>query len=110
MLYITAKDRDEAYAIAKTVVKERLAACANIFPATESIFWWADELEEVNEATLLLKTQTDLVPLLIQRVKELHSYNAPDIVALPIIAGNEAYLHWIQTETISPHRLPDAKL
>ncbi len=86
---------DEAKFIGRTLVKERLVACANIFPIT-SIYHW-DGLQENEECVLLVKTTTEKVKIIEQRVKELHSYGVPCIISL-VIDGSEDYLTWIKKE------------
>ena len=97
-IYITARDEAEARRIGETLVAERLAACANIQPI-RSIYRWQGKMEEASEAALLLKTRADLVNQAIARVKALHSYEVPCIVATPIERGNPAYLEWINEST-----------
>ena len=97
--YITAGSRVEALAIARTVVEERLAASANVLDGATSIYWWQGALEQASEAVLILKTRTELVERLTARILELHSYECPCVVALPIVAGNPQYLDWIAAET-----------
>jgi periplasmic divalent cation tolerance protein len=97
--YVTAGSRDEALAIGRTVVQERLAACANVLDGMASIYWWQGALEEAGEAVLILKTRTELVERLTGRIRELHSYECPCVVALPIAAGSPHYLDWIARET-----------
>ena len=101
-IYITAKDFAEAKLIAKTVVEERLAACANISGEVQSIYWWDGKVCEDNEVAMILKTSEERKSELIERVKELHSYDVPGITCLPIADGNPDFLKWIQSETISP--------
>ncbi len=98
-VYVTTKDADAARAIAKTVVGERLAACANILGAVESIYWWQGELCEGAEVALVLKTSDRCKESLINRIKALHSYDCPCIVCLPIADGNRDFLDWIANET-----------
>lgn len=100
-VYVTASSRREALDIGRAVVEERLAACANIMDGMRSIYWWDGKVEEAGEAAMVLKTTEGLLPALIQRVKVLHSYECPCIVALPIEAGNPDYLDWIARETAS---------
>lgn len=95
MVYITTSSLDEAKFIGRTLVKERLAACVNIFPIT-SIYHW-DGMQEAEEVVLLAKTTTENVKRIEQRVKELHSYDVPCIVSL-VIDGSEDYLTWIKRE------------
>lgn len=101
-IYITAPNSDEATRIGRALVEERLVACVNILPGMTSIYHWQGELEQANEAVMIAKTRQDLVEPLIARVKALHSYECPCIIALPIDAGNADYLAWIQNETCSP--------
>ncbi|HEX6113190.1 MAG TPA: divalent-cation tolerance protein CutA [Geminicoccaceae bacterium] len=97
--YVTADSRAQALAIGRRIVEERLAACANVLDGMTSIYWWQDALEQASEAVLILKTRAELVERLTARIKELHSYDCPCVVALPIAAGNPAYLDWIARET-----------
>lgn len=103
VIYITTKDRPEAQRIGRVLVEKRLAACVNVFEQAESIYWWGDEVIETSEAVLIAKTRTTLVEELIDEVKRQHSYNCPDIIALPIQQGNPAFLTWIASETRLPH-------
>ena len=90
-VYMTARDEAEALVIGRTLVEERLAACINILPAMTSVYWWEGELEQSSEAVLIAKTQQGLVPELIERVKRLHSYACPSIVAWPVPAGHQPF-------------------
>ena len=99
LVYVTASNKEEAKKIGEALVKERLAACVNIYPEIESIYWWQGKVEESGEAALILKTRRSLVPKVIERVKQLHSYTAPCIIALPIVEGYEDFLKWIESET-----------
>ncbi|MDF7824627.1 divalent-cation tolerance protein CutA [Pontiellaceae bacterium B12227] len=98
-VYVTAKDTDEAKTIARTVVEERLAACANVLGSIESIYWWDGKLCEDEEAALVLKTSAVRKKELIARIRELHSYETPCIVCLPVSDGNPDFLNWIAAET-----------
>jgi periplasmic divalent cation tolerance protein len=98
-VFITTPSRAEAEKIARTVVEESLAACANIFPGIQSIYRWQGKVENAEEHVLFLKSTADRFEALQARVKALHSYQCPCIVALPIVAGNEDYLKWI-TEAV----------
>jgi periplasmic divalent cation tolerance protein len=103
IVYITAKDKEEASRIGQTIVKEKLAGCANIIPEIESIYWWKGKLEVDNEAVLLLKSVEGKVKRIIERVKELHSYDVPCIDVIPLTDGNKDYFKWLD-ESISPSR------
>ncbi|TGN04599.1 divalent-cation tolerance protein CutA [Leptospira bandrabouensis] len=95
-IYVTFSSEEEAKKIAKVVVSERLAACANIIKSMDSIYIWNDVLEETTEMVCLFKTTKDKVGSLMQRIKELHSYETPCIVEWPIVSGNPNYLDWIR--------------
>jgi periplasmic divalent cation tolerance protein len=97
--YFTTGSREEALAIGRAVVGERLAACANVLDGMTSIYWWQGALEQAGEAVLILKTRAELVERLTARIRELHSYDCPCVVALPIDAGHPGYLDWIARET-----------
>jgi periplasmic divalent cation tolerance protein len=97
--YVTASSREEALAIGRTIVTERLAACANVMDGAASVYWWQGTLEQASEAVLILKTRAELIERLTARVKALHSYQCPCVVALPIAGGNPEYLDWIAAET-----------
>jgi periplasmic divalent cation tolerance protein len=98
-VYVTAPNRDEALSIAKIVVGERLAACANVIDTVGSVYWWEGELQEDVEAALILKTQQNRVPDLCARIQAVHSYDCPCITTFKIDGGNTDYLNWIVKET-----------
>ena len=100
--YVTCRSAEEARAIGRAVVAERLAACANLLGGVESLYWWKGALEESREVALILKTRAALVPALTERVKALHGYEVPCVVALPILGGNADYLAWLAAETRAP--------
>jgi len=99
IVLITASSDDEAVKIATALVNERLAACVNIVPEVRSLFFWEGRTQDVREVFLICKGRLQNVEKLIIRVKELHSYAVPEIIALPIIAGSRDYLDWIR-ETV----------
>lgn len=98
-VYVTAGDLEEAERIGEAVVDARLAACANVLEGMRSIFRWQGSVQKGREAILILKTREDLFDELKQRIVELHSYELPCIVAMPIAAGHEPFLDWIASET-----------
>ena len=104
MTYITAKDTKQALAIARALVTERLAACANILGPIRSIYHWGGQLNDDTEVALIAKTRAALLPKLIARVKQLHTYDCPCIVALPIETGNPDFLDWLAAQTAPPAR------
>lgn len=92
---------DRAPEIARALVERRLAACVNVVPGVRSFYRWQGKLEEDQESTLLVKTRADRVEELTRAVRELHPYEVPEVIALPIEAGagNPAYLAWVASET-----------
>ena len=98
-VYVTTKDATEAKMIARAVVGERLAACANVLGSIDSVYWWQGRVCEESEVALVLKTTAERKPGLIHRIKELHSYACPCVVCLPIADGNRDFLNWIAAET-----------
>lgn len=102
LVYMTASSNDEAIRIGRALVEERLAACANILPGMRSLYWWDGRVQDDKETVLIVKTRAAFVPALTERVKALHSYSVPCVVALPIVAGNPAYLDWLLGETVAP--------
>ena len=98
IIYMTTGSGEEAEAIAQILVSEELAACVNIFNGMTSIYRWKGELRHDSETVMIAKTTVDNLDALIQRVKNLHSYDCPCIVSLPIEGGNEEFLKWISNE------------
>jgi periplasmic divalent cation tolerance protein len=99
IVYITTRDRAEAVAIGSALVEERLAACVNILDGMTSLYHWQGRIEQGHEAILIAKTKAGLVPALTERVKALHSYECPCVVAWPIEKGHRPFLDWIENET-----------
>ena len=97
VVLITASSEEEAHKIAELLVNEKKAACVNILPGVDSLFWWEDKLESARESLLLVKTKASLFPEIVELVKRTHSYEVPEIIALPIISGNEDYVKWLDT-------------
>jgi periplasmic divalent cation tolerance protein len=90
---------DAAAQLAKTVVGEKLAACANVLPALRSIYRWQGKVQDENEVLVLLKTQKALFSRLKERILALHPYEVPEVLAIPVEQGDAAYLDWIARET-----------
>jgi periplasmic divalent cation tolerance protein len=101
-VYVTAASRDEALGIGRAVVGERLAACANVIDGMRSIYRWNDEIRDEGEAVLILKSLAAALPALTERIKALHSYDCPCVVALPVAGGNAAFLDWIAEQVVVP--------
>jgi len=95
-VYVTVGNGEEASLIAKEVVKTKLAACANLLSNMSSFYFWKGELQEDKEVVLIFKTNESKLEPLIQKIKELHSYEVPCIVSLPIDSGNSDYLEWLR--------------
>ena len=93
VLLCTASE-EESEELAKTLIEDRLAACVNI-TAVKSYYKWDGEFCEDKEALLIIKTEKSMVNRIIERIKEVHSYDVPEIIALPIVAGSEEYLRWV---------------
>ena len=98
VVLITAASEEEAQSIAKLLLEQKKAACVNIVPGVDSHFWWKGKLEEEKECLLIVKSTVSLLPAIIKTVKKAHSYEVPEIIALPIVGGNEDYLKWIDDE------------
>lgn len=98
VVFIAAADKHQALKIGKLVVKERLAACANVLPTIRSIYHWNGKMVVGEEALVILKTTGDRYRALEKLVLELHSYQVPEIIALPITRGFKQYLGWILSE------------
>jgi len=99
VVFITASSPAEGKTIADALVNEKLAACVNQVPGISSTYSWQGKVERATEVLLIAKTGWPLVNPLIARVKELHSYTVPEVIALPIAHGNPAYLRWIDETT-----------
>jgi periplasmic divalent cation tolerance protein len=98
-VYATFADEAEAQSIARTLVEERLAACANILGASRSIYQWEDKVEEAEEVAALFKTSAAKAEALIARLTQLHSYDVPAAVVWPIVEAPPAYREWVLAET-----------
>ena len=99
LIYITTDGPDEARAIGRALVEARLAACVNIIDPMVSIYRWEGKVAEGRETVLIAKTRAALVGALTEKVRALHSYDCPCVVALPVDGGNPAFLAWIGAET-----------
>ena len=96
---ITAPNEDLAVTIARSLVEARLAACANIIKGIRSIYTWQGKTADDTEVLMIVKTRRELFDKLKSKVKELHSYEVPEIIALPITAGSDDYLKWLMDAT-----------
>jgi periplasmic divalent cation tolerance protein len=96
---VSLSPREDALAIGRALVEERLAAAVNVQDGVRSIYRWQGAIEEATEVLLIAKTRAALVPRLTARVVEVHSYRCPAVVAVPICGGNPDYLAWVENQT-----------
>jgi len=99
VVLVTCGSIAEARKIGRNVVEKKLAACANIVPGVESIYRWKGKVERAREVLVVIKTTANRLPELEREVKRLHSYDVPEFIVLPIIAGSRKYLAWLQGST-----------
>ena len=99
VVFVTTPSRDEAARLADALVSERLAACVNIVPAIESVYRWEGKVTRDTEALMIIKTTQERYQDVERRVKELHSYSTPEVIALRIDRGSEQYLKWLSDST-----------
>lgn len=95
----TVETREEADRLARFLVEERLAACVQVVGPVNSTYWWQGAVEAAQEWMCLVKTTEDRFDALADRIKELHSYDVPEITAVPLVKGSAEYLGWIDAET-----------
>ncbi|OHB75814.1 MAG: cation tolerance protein CutA [Planctomycetes bacterium RBG_16_59_8] len=98
----------EARRLARTIVREKLGACVSVIPSVASVYRWKGKVEESRESLLLIKTTRSLFRKLERRLREIHSYEVPEIIALPIAAGSAPYLRWLAESVGTDFRSPDA--
>ena len=96
VVIITTPNKEEAVKIVRSLLEERLIACANIVGPVSSLFWWQGKIDEENEFLVFMKSHKSLFERVSERVMEIHSYDVPEIVALPIIEGSPPYLDWLR--------------
>ncbi|MCW4016175.1 MAG: divalent-cation tolerance protein CutA [Candidatus Bathyarchaeota archaeon] len=96
IVIMTASNKEETVNIVRTLLEERLIACANIVEHVSSFFWWQGKIEQETETVAIMKSHENLFEKLSKRVTELHSYDTPEILALPIVNGSPGYLDWMK--------------
>ena len=101
IVLVTTSSEEEATTIGRGVVKQGLAACANILALKKSIFHWEGKLTEEPEFLMLIKSRSELFEELSLAIKRLHSYKVPEIIAIPIVKGSADYMNWLVANTIS---------
>ncbi|OGC81237.1 MAG: hypothetical protein A2W07_02035 [candidate division Zixibacteria bacterium RBG_16_43_9] len=99
IILVTTSSEEEGRKIAQVLVEKRIAACVNIINDIESIYRWKGKISDEKEVLLLIKTRKKLYKSVEGEVRKLHSYEVPEIIALPIISGLKDYLYWIDSET-----------
>lgn len=105
LVFVTCPSPDVAANLAKSLVEERLAACGNIIPGLRSIYRWEGKVHDEAECLLLLKTTAGGYPALEARVKALHPYDVPEILAVTAAAGLPAYVQWVAASLQAPREL-----
>jgi len=95
VVFVTASSKKEAQKIAAGLIKQKIAACVNIVDKVDSLFSWEGKTQKAKESLLIIKSRKEKLARLIRLVKSLHSYTVPEIIALPVIAGDKLYLRWI---------------
>jgi periplasmic divalent cation tolerance protein len=101
-IVVTAADADWLAGFTRTLVEERLAACGHVQGAVRSIYRWDGAVQDEAEARVGLHTRRSLVPAIVARTDELHPYDVPCVIAMPLVGGNAAYLRWITEQTRDP--------
>lgn len=99
VVLVTVSSEEEGLKVARSLVERRLAACVNVVPGVRSIYRWKGAVQDERELLLVAKTREELLPRVVAAVKELHSYTVPEVIALPVLSGNESYLAWVKEET-----------
>ncbi|MEK6672620.1 MAG: divalent-cation tolerance protein CutA [Nitrospirota bacterium] len=100
VVFITAPNEEEAVRIARALVESSIAGCVNIIRGLRSIYRWQGKIEDDSEVLMVIKTRKSLFGSLSQKVKELHSYSVPEIIALPIVEGSADYMRWLEEVTV----------
>ena len=100
VVLVTAKDKKEAIKIAQGLLEAKLIACANIIGGIQSLFWWQGKIDSSKEVLLVLKTKKTLFKKVSVKVRSLHSYQTPEIIALPFVNGSEDYLRWVSSSVL----------
>jgi periplasmic divalent cation tolerance protein len=97
----TCNSQEQAAQLARHLVEHRLAACVNIFPDVRSFYRWKDNIENTAEVVVLIKSRRDVFDKLRGAIAQLHTYEIPEVIALPVVDGSDAYLQWLDREVAS---------
>lgn len=98
----TCDSEQQAKALARHLVEQRVSACVNILPQARSVYRWKDKIEDAAEWLLVIKSRRDLLPALRAEIEKLHTYEVPEILALQVVDGSEAYLGWLDGQLTAP--------
>ncbi len=99
IVLVTAPDGQVAETLARKLLEDRLVACVNIVPGLRSHYWWEGKIETADEVLMLLKARRDDVPAIAERLRGMHPYEVPEVIAAPVVGGLRAYLDWVEAET-----------
>ncbi len=100
VVFVTAESGEEAARISRILLESRKAACINIIDGVDSMYWWQGRIDSASESLLIIKTRVSLLEEIIQLVKENHTNEVPEIIAIPVIGGSHEYLEWVGKETL----------
>ncbi len=98
VVFCTCGNQEEALRIANALVADRLAACVNVLPAVRSIYRWQEAIENSDEILLIVKTTAERFPALRDQITSLHSYDTPEVIAVPVVDGSNTYLDWLRAQ------------
>src|SRR5574341_1905180 len=104
VVYVTTGSSAEGERFARTLVEEQLAACVNRSAPIQSVYRWQGKVEESQEELLIIKTRREMFAALDRRIRELHSYSVPEIIAIPVLEGNGEYLRWLREQVSAPEK------
>jgi periplasmic divalent cation tolerance protein len=107
LVITTVPDVEVGQIIAENLIQERLAACVTMLGPGQSLYWWKGKITQDQEYTLFIKTKKDVYAKLDEKIRQLHPYDVPEIMALPVFAGSKDYLSWIDKETSSTGKITD---
>ncbi|CAM0957087.1 unnamed protein product [Alopecurus aequalis] len=99
VVYVTVPNREAGKKLSESIISEKLAACVNIVPGIQSVYWWEGKVRTDAEELLIIKTRESLLNALTEHVKANHEYDVPEVIALPISGGNLKYLEWLKNST-----------
>eukprot|EP00877_Chromochloris_zofingiensis_P010914 jgi/Chrzof1/6076/Cz17g08020.t1 len=106
VVYVTVPDENTGKQIAAKLVEDHLVACVNMVPGVQSIYWWDNKVNYDSELMLIIKTRESLLGALTTQVKQLHPYDEPEVIAMPIIGGSDTYIAWLKDSTAQPKLQP----